>query len=91
MVMIQGRPGRTKGTPLGGDKFKQELYMNRAEMAEMMRGLANEFEGGGRVEASYGGWTLGMTPNEPMMAEVRFDPEPGRREFEIRLTLKEFP
>ncbi len=65
--------------------------MTAGEMADMMRGLASEIENRGRVEASYGGWTLGMTPNEPMMAEVRFDPEPGRREFEIRLTLKEFP
>ncbi|HPW73593.1 MAG: amphi-Trp domain-containing protein [Methanothrix sp.] len=91
MVRISGRSGRTKGSPSGGDKFEQEIYMTAGEMADMMRGLASEIENRGRVEASYADWTLGVNPNEPLKAEIQFKHDPSRRELEVQLKLKEFP
>ena len=47
MAKIRGRPGKTAGSPAEGVKFEQEIYMTAAEMADMLRGLADEVEARG--------------------------------------------
>ena len=91
MVKISGRPGRNKGSPDGGVKFEQEIYMTPAEMAGMLRGLADEVEARGQVEASFGDWTLGVNPAEPLKAEIQYKHDPAIRELEVQLKLKENP
>ncbi|MGV8116103.1 amphi-Trp domain-containing protein [Methanothrix soehngenii] len=91
MVKILGRPGRSKGSPIEGVKFEQEIYMTAAEMADMLRGLADEVEARGRVEASFGDWTIGVNPAEPLKAEIQYKHDPSRRELEVQLKLKENP
>lgn len=91
MVKISGRPGKTKGSPTGTGKFEQEIYMTAAEMAGMLRGLADEIEAQGRIEASFGEWSLGVTAAEPLKAEIQYKHDPGKRELEIQLKLKENP
>ena len=65
--------------------------MTAAEMASMLRGLADEVEARGRVEVSFGDWTLGVDPAEPLKAEVQYKHDPARRELEVQLKLREFP
>ena len=91
MVKVSGRAGKTKGSPTGGVKFEQEIYMTATEMAGMLRGLADEVEARGRVEASFGDWTLGVNPAEPLKAEIQYKHDPERRELEVQLKLREFP
>jgi amphi-Trp domain-containing protein len=91
MAKIRGRPGKTAGSPAEGVKFEQEIYMTAAEMADMLRGLADEVEARGRVEASFGDWTIGVNPAEPLKAEIQYKHDPSRRELEVQLKLKENP
>ena len=91
MVKVSGRPGRSKGSPTEGVKFEQEIYMTAAEMAGMLRGLADEVEARGQVEASFGDWTLGVNPAEPLKVEIQYKHDPARRELEVQLKLREFP
>ncbi|HQI54479.1 MAG TPA: amphi-Trp domain-containing protein [Methanothrix soehngenii] len=91
MAKIKGRPGKTAGSPAGGVKFEQEIYMTAAEMADMLRGLADEVEARGRVEASFGDWTIGVNASEPLKAEIQYKHDPSRRELEVQLKLKENP
>jgi amphi-Trp domain-containing protein len=91
MVEINGRLGKSKGSPTGGEKFEQEFYMTAGEVASTLRSLANEIEGGGRVEASSEGWILGVSPAEPIKLEVQYKHDPARRELEFQLKLKENP
>jgi amphi-Trp domain-containing protein len=90
-VRINGRRGKSKGSPTGGEKFEQEFYMTAAEVAATLRSLADEIERGGRVEASSGDWTLGVSPADPMKLEVQYKHDPARRELEFQLKLKENP
>jgi amphi-Trp domain-containing protein len=91
LVSINGRLGKSKGSPTSGEKFEQEFYMTVGEVASTLRSLADEIEGRGRVEASSEGWTLGMSPAEPMKLEVQYKHDPARRELEFQLKLKENP
>ena len=91
MVSINGRLGKSKGSPTSGEKFEQEFYMNVGEVASTLRSLADEIEGRGRVEASSEGWTLGVSPAEPMKLEVQYKHDPARIELEFQLKLKENP
>lgn len=91
MVKMNGRPGKSQGSPTGGDKFEQEFYMTTVEMASMLRSLADEIEGRGVVEASAENWSLGVSPREPLKVEVQYKHNPGRRELEFQLKLKENP
>jgi len=91
MVKILGRLGRSKGSPTEGVKFEQEIYMTAGEMAGMLRALADEIEARGQVEASFSDWTLGVTPAEPLKAEIQYKHDPAKRELEVQLKLKENP
>ncbi len=91
MVGINGRLGRSKGSPTGGEKFEQEFYMTPGDVASTLRSLADEIEGRGRVEASSEGWTLAVSPAEPIKLEVQYKHDPARRELEFQLKLKENP
>ena len=91
MVKISGRPGKNKGSPTEGVKFEQEIYMSASEMAGMLRGLADELEARGRVEASFGDWTIGVNLAEPLKAEIQYKHDPANRELEVQLKLKENP
>ncbi len=84
------KAGKTAGSPAEGVKFEQEIYMTAAEMADMLRGLADE------VEAEAGGslfcdWTIGVNPAEPLKAEIQYKHDPANRELEVQLKLKENP
>jgi amphi-Trp domain-containing protein len=85
------KTGKDCGKPCRGAKFEQEIYMTAAEMADMLRGLADEVEARGRVEASFGDWTIGVNPAEPLKAEIQYKHDPSRRELEVQLKLKENP
>ncbi|MGB3944023.1 MAG: amphi-Trp domain-containing protein [Methanothrix sp.] len=91
MVGINGRLGKSKGSATGGEKFEQEFYMTAGEVAKTLRSLADEIEGRGKVEASSEGWTLGVSPAEPIKLEVQYKHDPARRELEFQLKLKENP
>ncbi|MDF0594127.1 amphi-Trp domain-containing protein [Methanotrichaceae archaeon M04Ac] len=91
MVKMNGRLGKSKGSPTGGEKFEQEFYMTASEAAAAFRGLADEIEARGRVEASSGDWTLGVNLAEPIKIEVQYKHDPARRELEVQLKLKENP
>jgi amphi-Trp domain-containing protein len=91
MVKLRGRPGKTAGSPAGGVKFEQEIYMTAAEMADMLRGLADEVEARGRIEVSFEEWALGVNASEPLKAEIQYKHDPSRRELEVQLKLKENP
>jgi amphi-Trp domain-containing protein len=91
MVKINGRLGNSKGSPTSGEKFEQEFYMTTGEVANTLRSLADEIESLGRVEASAGEWTLGVSPKEPIKLEVQYKHDPMRRELEFQLKLKENP
>ncbi|MGC9515560.1 amphi-Trp domain-containing protein [Methanocrinis sp.] len=91
MVGINGRLGKSKGSPTSGEKFEQEFYMTAGEVASTLRILADEIEGEGRVEASSEGWALAVSPVEPIKLEVQYKHDPARRELEFQLKLKENP
>ncbi|MDM7912360.1 MAG: amphi-Trp domain-containing protein [Methanotrichaceae archaeon] len=91
MVTISGRLGKSKGSPIGGDEFEQEFYMTAEETASMLRSLADEIRGRGKVEASAGEWTLGVSPGEPIKVEVQYKHNPRKRELEFQVKLKENP
>jgi amphi-Trp domain-containing protein len=65
--------------------------MTAAEMADMLRGLADEVEARGRIEVSFEEWALGVNPAEPLKAEIQYKHDPSRRELEVQLKLREFP
>jgi amphi-Trp domain-containing protein len=91
MVAINGRPGKCEGSPVVGEKFGQEFYTTTAEMAGMLRCLADEIESRGRVEACTADWTLAVSPREPLKLEVQYKPNPAMREIEFQIKLKENP
>ena len=91
MVDIKGRPGKCEGSPTSGEKFGQEFYTTTAEMAGMLRCLADEIEAGGRVEASTADWTLAASPREPLKLEVQYKLNPAKREIEFQIKLKDNP
>jgi amphi-Trp domain-containing protein len=43
------------------------------------------------VEASFGDWTIGVNPAEPLKAEIQYKHDPANRELEVQLKLKENP
>ena len=88
MAKIRGRPGKTAGSPAEGVKFEQEIYMTAAEMADMLRGLADEVEDRGRVEASFGDWTIGVNPAD---FQVRYSMHDPANRVWRQLKLKENP
>ena len=81
MVRILGRPGKSEGSAVSGKKFEQEFYMKSDEAAKMLRGLADELESQGTVEASSGEWTLAVIPTEPIKVEVQFKHDPIKKEL----------
>ncbi len=91
MVDIKGRPGKCEGSPMSGEKFGGEYYTTTAEMAGMLRCLADEIEAGGRVEASTADWALSVSPREPLKLEVQYKSNPAKREIEFQIKLKENP
>lgn len=72
MVDLKGRPGKCEGSPISGEKFGGEFYTTKAEMAGMLRCLADEIEAGGRVEASTADWTLAASSREPLKIGVQY-------------------
>jgi amphi-Trp domain-containing protein len=91
MVTIGGRFGKSEGSPTGGGEFEQEFYMTADEVASMLRSLADEVAGRGRIEASAGNWTLAVSPREPIKVEVQYKHDPRMRELEFQVKLKENP
>lgn len=91
MVTVSGRTGKSEGSPTGGNEFEQEFFMTANEAASMLRGLADEIEGRGKVEASAGEWRLEVNPREPIKVEVQYKHDPRKRELEFQVKLKENP
>ncbi len=87
MAKLSGRPGKSSGSPSGLGEFEQEFYMTNSEVAALFRELAQEIEGGGRVEASTNAWSLGVTPMQPIKLDVQY--KPTKKELEIQVKLKE--
>jgi|WetSurSiteA1Bulk_404760.scaffolds.fasta_scaffold233309_2 amphi-Trp domain-containing protein len=85
------KTGQSEGSAVIGKKFEQEFYMTSDEAVKMLRGLADELESHGKVEASSGEWTLAVIPTEPMKVEVQFKHDPMKRELEFQLKLKGNP
>jgi len=89
MVRIPGKLGKTSGSPTGSGEFEQEFYLTNIEAAAFLRDLAQEIETGGKVEATYGSWSLIVNPTPPIKLEVQF--KKVKKELEIQIKLNEMP
>jgi amphi-Trp domain-containing protein len=89
LTKIPGRLGKSSGSPEGKGEFEQEFYLTRLEASTLLRELAGEIEGGGRVEAVTSGWSFGVNPMQPIKLEVQY--KPTKKEMEIQVKLKETP
>ncbi len=73
MTRIPGTPGKASGNPAEPGEFEQEFYLTKKEAAALLRDLAQEIEGGGRVEAASGSWSIGVNPLSPIKLEVQYN------------------
>jgi amphi-Trp domain-containing protein len=89
MAKLTGKPGKSSGSPIGPGEFEQEFYLNNNEVAAFLRELAQEIETGGKVEATYGNWSLAVNPTPPIKLEVQY--KKVKKELEIQVKLKEMP
>jgi amphi-Trp domain-containing protein len=89
MVKLTGKPGKSSGSPIGHGEFEQEFYLTSNEAAAFLRDLAQEIETGGKVEATYGSWSLIVNPTQPIKLEVQY--KKVKKELEIQVKLKEMP
>jgi amphi-Trp domain-containing protein len=86
MAKLLGEPGKmSSGTGL--EEFKQEFHPTKSEAATFLRDLAQEIESGGKVEATYGSWSISVDPTPSIKIEVEYEED----ELEIEIKLKRTP
>ena len=90
MAKLLGEPGKmsmkfSSGTGL--EEFKQEFHPTNSEAATFLRDLAQEIESGGKVEATYGSWSISVDPTPSIKIEVEYEED----ELEIEIKLKRTP
>jgi amphi-Trp domain-containing protein len=90
MAKLLGEPGKISmkfSSGKGLEEFKQEFRPTNSEAATFLRDLAQEIESGGKVEASYGSWSISVDPSSSVKIEVEYEED----ELEIEIKLKRTP
>ncbi|NYT01859.1 MAG: amphi-Trp domain-containing protein [Methanosarcinales archaeon] len=91
MAKIPGRPGKSDGVPGGAEEFEQEFYTTSQETAAFLRQIADLIEAKGPVSVEGEGWTVGVTPMEPLKLEIQYKGMPMKEELEVQVKLKQNP
>ncbi len=78
-----------KTQPLKYGEYEKEFYLSKKELADFLRGIADQLEKGEKITISTNEWEIPFEYREPIEVEIEYESEEGEEnELEIEIEFK---